>query len=1560
MTEQSPITPPPPSKLAATKSVLLKTWAFIRRFLWYKSVVLRVIIVLLLLFVLALQSIYVQTYLAHIATVELSKILRFPITVQLLEIQWLDQIKLKTVQIKDRQNHNMIFVQNLTLNYDLSKLLQDGHIMVEHAVVDSANVNMIAYPDSLGGMNIDAFITAIDDSPADTTKKTTAGSRFIVKEIDLQRSFFSYQDARPDSTAKSNLPQQFNHKNFSFNHLQASVKNFTVVRDTIQLDIKNLQGLESNIQFPIKEITTFFRYCRKSMEFRGLTARLGNSVLRDTILFNYKRAKDLSDFNNKVKIYANLRNSYLHFKDIGIFAPSLLQYPEVLRISAKIKGKVTNFKIDSLDARFGKNSHLIGKISMEGFPDLDETFMDFNLKNSKVNTNDLRIYIRDYETFRRVNKFGIVHFKSEFVGFLYDFVAHGQFQTALGYLDTDLNIKTATNYYKGELKTKDFDLGVFLNEEELVQKIDMNGSIEGNNYTTNDANFNIKAAVSRFGFKKYDYKKIGVNAHLEHKFFSGDLSVQDSNFVFNGKGTINLNDSTINVTAQLDTAFFHKLKLSEHYLFLKGKSKLDFKGLDWDKMIGEILVKDAFVQYKKEQLPIKNLYIQSKIYPNKQRDFDFESDYIDFFADGNFDLRQTYNDIAELVKEYKLHFENDADRLEEYYIKKPQKTLAEYSNLAYKVDYQLNLKNITPVTKLFVADLYISPQAKFTGKFWNDYKKSFHISGSIDTLTFKDLHFFQTHIDLTTNKQEDSRDVHLSTAIISEKQKMSIFDTELLQLDAEWQNHQIGFNSYLQKQKSKDHINFNGNFDFLGNRQYELSVRPSDIYFLDQKWQMPDTVRIKIDDQAINFGSVRLLNEHQKVYIIGELAEDPTKTMQVQLVDFDMKLFSPFVGKAMKGAISGEAILRNMFHTPAVEGEFSASKIFMDSVYVGDLHAISAWQSSEERLAINAKLKQHPDIARQHRKNHKWLHPDVDTIPLLAIEGYYYTGEEKAKSPLSLVASFKATPLDLVEPFLSAVASDFQGVATGDIDITGTLAYPKLHGSVFVSDGKFKVNYLNTYYRFNDFIYFETKKIELQSLKLLDDQGNRAIVNGGIYHNSFRDFDLKLHFDYHRFKVLDTQLSDKSLYFGTAYGTGTLDILGVPSNLQIDINGKTESGTKIYFALDGYAGVEEKEFIKFVDFQKDTLSTKVQNKIDLSGIKMNFNLELTPEAYGEIIFDKASGDIIRGNTQGKLNMNIDTKGDFAMFGDVEFVRGNYTFTFLNVVNKEFDIAKGSRVSWSGDPYSGQMDVKAVYKTRTSLAPIVTLADSAAQQAAEIRRPYPVKVDLGVRGALLSPEIKFDIEVAEYPAMISTGSTVIPMETYVQAFKARINSNEQELNRQVFSLMVLNRLSPQDAFSGIGGQSITSSVSELLTNQLSHWASQVDENLQIDMNLNGLTADALNTFQMRVSYALFGGRVRITRSGGFTSVNNRASATAVIGDWTVEYLITQDSKFRAKAYYKSVANTVQASFNNVGASGAGLSYTHSFNSFKDLIPRFRKARRQKKDDKRIIVPDDEVR
>src|SRR5690606_41921745 len=110
-------------------------------------------------------------------------------------------------------------------------------------------------------------------------------------------------------------------------------------------------------------------------------------------------------------------------------------------------------------------------------------------------------------------------------------------------------------------------------------------------------------------------------------------------------------------------------------------------------------------------------------------------------------------------------------------------------------------------------------------------------------------------------------------------------------------------------------------------------------------------------------------------------------------------------------------------------------------------------------------------------------------------------------------------------------------------------------------------------------------------------------------------------------------------------------------------NSRTEKNTTIYIPLGCLSSVDRKDFINFVNFTDSTFTRQVDKtvnkKVNLTGLTFDLNLDVTPEAYCEIIFDVKSGDIIRGRGNGDLKLQIDTKGEFNMFGPIEFTEGWY-------------------------------------------------------------------------------------------------------------------------------------------------------------------------------------------------------------------------------------------------------------------------------------------------------------
>jgi hypothetical protein len=215
--------------------------------------------------------------------------------------------------------------------------------------------------------------------------------------------------------------------------------------------------------------------------------------------------------------------------------------------------------------------------------------------------------------------------------------------------------------------------------------------------------------------------------------------------------------------------------------------------------------------------------------------------------------------------------------------------------------------------------------------------------------------------------------------------------------------------------------------------------------------------------------------------------------------------------------------------------------------------------------------------------------------------------------------------------------------------------------------------------------------------------------------------------------------------------------------------------------------------------------------------------------------------------------------------------------------------------------------------------------------------------LNLEGAMRAPDITFDIVAPELPQTVSVAN--MPLSFVFDTFKNKLD--EQELKRQVFSLIVLRKFQPLESFNTSG--TLYNSVSELLSNQLSYWMSQVDENLEIDVDLGTMDQEAFNTFQLRLSYTFLNGRLRITRDGTFgnTEYNgmyNQNNVASVAGDWTVDYYLTADGKFKVKMYNRTNYNQLSTSVNNqYFTTGVSLQHVQSFNDFRDLIRIARKNR-----------------
>ncbi|NJM25886.1 MAG: hypothetical protein HC859_10785 [Bacteroidia bacterium] len=185
--------------------------------------------------------------------------------------------------------------------------------------------------------------------------------------------------------------------------------------DTVAFDVRTLIAQDEKTQFPIRELSTYFRISQASMEFLGLNLRAGRSVVGDTIIFNYESQRDLNDFVNMVGIHANLRNTTVYPQDLALFAPEAIQLGQAVRVNGIMDGRVRKFKVHDMALGIGA-THLVGTLDMDGLPDFMETFIILNLQDSRLNFRDLA-FLYNEKTLNRLEPMGALTMNGQFLGY---------------------------------------------------------------------------------------------------------------------------------------------------------------------------------------------------------------------------------------------------------------------------------------------------------------------------------------------------------------------------------------------------------------------------------------------------------------------------------------------------------------------------------------------------------------------------------------------------------------------------------------------------------------------------------------------------------------------------------------------------------------------------------------------------------------------------------------------------------------------------------------------------------------------------------------------------------------------------------------------------------------------------------------------------------------------------------------------------------------------------------------------------------------------------------------
>jgi hypothetical protein len=344
---------------------------------------------------------------------------------------------------------------------------------------------------------------------------------------------------------------------------------------------------------------------------------------------------------------------------------------------------------------------------------------------------------------------------------------------------------------------------------------------------------------------------------------------------------------------------------------------------------------------------------------------------------------------------------------------------------------------------------------------------------------------------------------------------------------------------------------------------------------------------------------------------------------------------------------------------------------------------------------------------------------------------------------------------------------------------------------------------------------------------------------------------------------------------------------------------------------------------------------------EASKIELNFDLEVTPEAKVQLIMDATAGGLIRGTGSGKLNISLNSNGDVKMAGDYVINDGEYLFTLGNILNKRFIVEQGGTISWNGDIDDADLDIKAIYRTKASLSEIY----SQDGMFPELQERLPVECLLNLTGKLLNPVIKFDIQLPT-------------ADDRTREYLRMAIDNEEKLSKQFLYLLVMNSFYSDPALYSASSTSGTqnaytqteeasvlgvNTTTEMLSNQLSNWLSQISNDFDIGFNYRPGNEITPQEVEVALSTQLLNDRVTLNGNVDVGGTQAREKTSGISGEFTIEFKLTDMLRFKV---FNRSNNNLFYEVQHPYTQGVGIFYRRDFDTLKDFFIAPENKRRKK--------------
>nr|WP_274704090.1 translocation/assembly module TamB domain-containing protein [Polaribacter marinus] len=1407
-------------------------------------------------------------------------------------------VKLKGVKIRDHHKDTLIFVEKLSTSLLNVKRIIDNEVSLKSVSLDGVDFYMKTYKGEKDD-NLAVFIDSFEDGKP----RDSLSNPFILKTSNVYLNNLNYRLI--DENKKKPIAYEVKKAGGNLQDLSIIGPDFsTNIRG---LYFKDMYGLD------VTNLTTDFTYTLTAMFFKNTTLQTVKSKINGDIEFHYKR-KDLAKFNDKVNITADFKKSKIAVYDLKKFYKEL-SGNDIIDFSTKLNGQLNNFTLKNLNLLSRKGIKVNGELSFVNVLNTERGFVfDGDLANLTATYNELKSILPNVlgktlpSEFEKLGKFTVI---GKVRVTPKQMQATVNIDSEIGSTISDLQITNIDDIdfaeYSGEIELNNFDIGIFFNDP-LFGTVSLKGDVNGSGFRLDNINTSFIGKVSELNFKNYSYNNIAANGQYQNNKFDGNLEIDDENFKMKFNGLADLSSEIHKFDFKSDIEI---LNLKETNLFvrdsislLKGKIELDIEGNTFDDIVGNATFKNILYTNQKKEFVFKEFKVSSSLKDSIKTIEVASKDIANGYLTGKFSFEEllpvAQNALGSIYTNYNP------------YKVAPNQFL----------DFNFTIYN--QIVTIFYPDITIDDNTKIKGKIKsnkNQLRLTFS-SPKIDAYgnELKD-------VLLRTDNQNPLYNSHLTASEVNTK----YYNISKFNLLNRTQNDTLFFKSEFDG-GDKNNENFNLDFFYTFNEEGKsvIGIEDSKLVFKENVWSInpdnknTDKITFDLKKNEFDFSQFKLTSGEQKIEFLGSIKGENEKVLLADFTKVDLQSFLPVIDSLnLKGKLSGNLDFVQKENVYSPEAIFLIKDFEVNNFKQGDLALSIKGDNSYKKYDV--------DLSINNKK-----------VKSIAATGNL---DFSAKRPLiDLEVFLEDFNLDAFSPLGQDVLSSLRGTISGDFTLRGFLGNPDMEGTLRLKNAGLKFPYLNVDFDFEgeSIITLQQQSFILENFSLLDTKHKtKGRLLGDITHQNFKQWFLNIEIDGKNLLVLDTENTEEALYYGTAFIDGTANISGLTDQLTIDVNAKTKPGTKFVVPLKD---IETVDSYKLIYFKSDKILDRDKQKEiareAIKGLSLNIDLEVTKDAEAQVVIDEVNGSQLTGRGSGNLQIRINTRGSFNMFGEYIIDNGVYDFKYGGIINKPFLIQKGGSVSWSGNPYEAILDVTAIYKAKANPGVLLENFNS--------NRNIEVDLVTRITGGLFSSKQDLDIQLTNVDPTIAS-----ELEFLLN------DNNVNQKTTQFISLLATGSFSNPDkvnfdvnnTLAGTATSAISAAFSSLLNNPDSKFKLGVDyQQGTKDNDLERLNID--NQVDVSVSTQVSN---RVIINGKVGVPVGAQTQSSVVGEVKVEVLLNKEGNFRGIIFNRQ--NEIQYSTEEEGyTQGVGLSYQVNFNTLSQLLKKIGLKKKIKKETKKVVKKD----